>query len=59
VLERYTLGLLGNAISYTACKHMINELDHKVILNYNTSKEYLPGTILNCYGDNDDQILGK
>ena len=47
VTERYTPGPLGNEISYTACKHVINEFNHKVILNYGTSKEYLPVTRLN------------
>jgi hypothetical protein len=33
VIVRYTLGPLGNAISYTSCKHMINEFNHKMILS--------------------------
>jgi hypothetical protein len=46
VPSRYTLGPLGNAKSYTAWKHVINEFDRKVIMNYG-SKEYLPGMRLN------------
>jgi hypothetical protein len=47
VTERYTLGTLGIAISYTACKHVVNEFNHKTILNYGTSKEYFLRTRLN------------
>jgi hypothetical protein len=47
VMENYTLGPLGNAISYNACQHMINEFNYKVILNYDRSKDYLLRTRLN------------
>jgi hypothetical protein len=35
------------SISYTICKHVINEFNHRVILDCGTSKEYLLWTRLN------------